>query len=85
VRHHDPRWWRQVRPEPWNRRLAAGVAFTTAPPGFLLEHRPPGLHLVMSAGPTRRCRWPGCAPAGSSPRCATSLATARTAPTRSRV
>ena len=38
--------------------------------GFLIEHRPPRLHLVLPAAPTRRWRWRGCGPAVSWPSCA---------------
>jgi LuxR family maltose regulon positive regulatory protein len=33
--------------------------------GFLLEHWPPGLHLVLASRATRRWRWPGCGAGGS--------------------
>ena len=33
--------------------------------GFLLEHRPPELHLALAAAATRHWPWRGCGPAGS--------------------
>ena len=42
-----------------------GARQVHAPLQFLVEHLPPGLHLVWPAGPTRRCRWRGCGLAGS--------------------
>src|SRR5262245_25017311 len=43
--------------------------------GFLLEHLPAGLRLLLASRvdpplPPRRCRWQGCGPAGSWPSCA---------------